>query len=50
MHQNSHAVVKVVRFGINLACFPNEHAVELVERQIAQQKKRSDQEQYRKLV
>ena len=40
MHQNSHGVIKVVRFGINLACFPNEHAVELVERQIAQQKKR----------
>jgi hypothetical protein len=40
MHQDSHAVIKVVRYGLNLACFPDEHAVELVERQIAQQKRR----------
>jgi hypothetical protein len=37
IHQDTHAVIKVVRYGINLACFPNEHAVELVERQIARQ-------------
>jgi hypothetical protein len=37
MHKDSHAVIKVVRFGLNIACFPNEHAVELVERQIAKQ-------------
>ena len=43
MHQDSRAVIKVVRYGINLACFPDEHAVELVEKQIAQQwKKRLD--------
>jgi len=37
MHKDSHSVIKVVRFGLNIACFPNEHAVELVERQIARQ-------------
>jgi hypothetical protein len=40
MHMDSNAVIKVVRFGLNLACFPDEHAVELCERQIAQQQKR----------
>jgi hypothetical protein len=40
MHQDSHAVIKVVRYGLNLACFPDTHAVELVERQIAHQRKR----------
>ena len=39
MHQDSHAVIKVVRYGLNLACFPDAHAVELVEKQIARQKK-----------
>jgi hypothetical protein len=38
MHKDSHSVIKVVRFGLNIACFPNEHAVELVERQIARQR------------
>jgi hypothetical protein len=38
-----------VRHGLNIACFPDEHVVELVERQIAQQKKR-DPEEHRKLV
>jgi hypothetical protein len=37
MHKDSHSVIKVVRFGLNIACFPNEHAVELVERQITRQ-------------
>ena len=37
MHKDSHSVIKVVRFGLNIACFPNEHAVVLVERQIARQ-------------
>jgi len=37
MHKDSHSVIKVVRFGLNIACFPNEHAVELVERQIPRQ-------------
>ncbi len=38
MHQDSMAVIKVVRYGINILCLPNEHAVELVERQIARKK------------
>jgi len=38
MYNDSRAVIKVVRYGLNLACFPDEHAVELVERQIARQK------------
>jgi hypothetical protein len=37
IHIDSKAVIKVVRFGINIASFPDEHAVELVERQIARQ-------------
>jgi hypothetical protein len=46
MHQESHAVIKVVRYGINLQCFPSAHAVELVEKQIAQQwKKRLNDEE-----
>jgi hypothetical protein len=38
IHQDSKSVIKVVRYGINIACFPNEHAVELVEKQIARQR------------
>jgi hypothetical protein len=30
----------IVHYWLNFACFPNEHAVELVERQIAGQWKR----------
>jgi hypothetical protein len=37
MHQDSKAVIKVVRYGNNLLCLPDEHAVKLVERQIVQQ-------------
>ena len=37
-HQESHAVIKVVRYGLNIQCFADAHAVELVEKQIAQQK------------
>ena len=40
MHQDSRSVIKVVRYGINLLCLPDEHAVEVVEKQIAQQWKR----------
>jgi hypothetical protein len=40
LHRDSNAVIKVVRYGLNLACFPDEHTVELCERQIAQQQKR----------
>jgi hypothetical protein len=45
MHQDSKAVIKVVRYGLNLLCLPDAHAVELVEKQIAQQwRKRLDDE------
>jgi hypothetical protein len=37
IHNDSKAVIKVVRYGINLACFPDEKTVQLVERQIARQ-------------
>jgi hypothetical protein len=37
IHNDSRAVIKVVRYGLNLACFPDEKTVELVERQIARQ-------------
>jgi hypothetical protein len=42
MHHDSRSVIKVVRYGNNIACFPDELAVELVERQIAQQKRRRE--------
>jgi len=45
MHQDSRSVIKVVRNSNNLACFPDEHAVELVERQIAQQWERRREEE-----
>jgi hypothetical protein len=32
-------VIKVVRYGWNIQCFPDAHAVELVEKQIARQKR-----------
>ena len=35
IHQDSRSVIKVVRYGHNLACFPDAHTVELVEKQIA---------------
>lgn len=35
IHKDSRAVIKVVRYGIPLVCFPDEKTVELVERQIA---------------
>ena len=38
IHIDSKAVIKVVRYGLNLACTPSEHTVELCERQIARQK------------
>jgi len=37
IHNDSRAVIKVVHNGINLACFPDEKTVQLVERQIARQ-------------
>ncbi len=35
---DSQAVIKVVKYGINFACTPSEHTVELCERQLAKQK------------
>jgi hypothetical protein len=35
IHKDTRAVIKVVRYGLNIACFPDAHAVELVKRQIA---------------
>jgi hypothetical protein len=37
IHQDSRSVIKVVRYGITLACFPDEIAVQWVEKQIARQ-------------
>ena len=46
MHQDSKAVIKVVRYGLNIQCFPDAHSVDLVEKQIAQQwKKRLEDEE-----
>lgn len=42
IHQDSRSVTKVVRYGLNIACFPDAHAVELVERQIVRQRERRD--------
>ena len=38
IHMDSKAVIKVVRYGLNLACFPDEHTVQLCEQQIARQR------------
>jgi hypothetical protein len=38
-------VIKVVRYGINLVCFPDAHAVELVEKQLARQKRADEIEE-----
>ena len=40
MHQDSHAVIKVVRYGLTIQCWPDAHTVELVEQQIARQEHR----------
>ena len=37
IHNDSLAVIKVVRYGITIASFPNAETVERVERQIARQ-------------
>lgn len=42
IHRDSRSVIKVVRYGRTIACFPDEHAVELVERQIARQQERQE--------
>lgn len=41
LYNDSRAVIKVVRYGINLACFPDEKTVQLVERQIAKQQEQN---------
>jgi hypothetical protein len=38
IHKGRRAVIKVVLYGLNIACFPDAYAVELVERQIAREK------------
>jgi hypothetical protein len=35
----------LVRYGLNIACFPDEHAVELVEKQIARQQQQRENEE-----
>ncbi len=47
IHMDSNAVIKIVRYGLNLACFPDEHTIELCERQIAQQQKREREQEER---
>ncbi len=37
IHKDSKAVIKVVRYGITLACFPDEKTVERIEQFIARQ-------------
>ncbi len=37
-HMDSQAVIKFVRYGLNLACFSDEYTVELCERQLAKSK------------
>ena len=45
IHRDTRAVIKVVRYGLNIQCWPDAHAVELVERQIARQKQRRENEE-----
>jgi hypothetical protein len=44
IHRDSRSVIKVVRYGLNILCLPDEHAVELVEKQIARQRERRESE------
>ncbi len=44
IHQDSRSVIKVVRYGITLAYFPDEKAVQLVEKQIARQQEKEHSE------
>ena len=37
IHKDTRAVIKVVRYGLTIACFPDARTVELGERQIARQ-------------
>ena len=36
IHKDSHAVIKVVRYGLTIASFPDEETVQRIERHIAQ--------------
>ncbi len=36
IHNDSHAVIKVVRYGLTIASFPNEETVQRIERYISQ--------------
>ena len=47
--KDARAVIKVVRYGLNIACFPDEHTVQFVEQQIARQQTR-DPVEHRRLV
>ena len=49
IHKDARAVIKVVRYGLNIACFPDEHTVQFVEQQIARQQTR-DPVEHRRLV
>jgi hypothetical protein len=37
IYKDTRTVIKVVRYGLTIACFPDAHTVELVERQIGKQ-------------
>ena len=37
IHKDTHLVVKVVRYGLTIACFPNEQTVQRVELQITRE-------------
>jgi hypothetical protein len=45
IHRDSRSVLKVVRYGLNILCLPDEHAVELVEKQIARQREQRKNEE-----
>ncbi len=38
IHNDTRPIIKVVRYGLNIQCYPSTHAVELVEKQIARQR------------
>ncbi len=38
IHQDTRSVIKVVRYGFTIQCYPDAHAVELVKKQIARQR------------
>jgi hypothetical protein len=35
IHQDRHVVIKMIRYELNIQCYPDAHAMELVEKQIA---------------